>query len=109
MLGERHRRWSSAETAPGRRSAPVSPCYTNSTSYRPLQIRDIEPMLGQCLADVVDGGPTLNQLWFNVSCFLGGYSHCIMVMYDAPLPFKAFKRLLLHALFKVSHIVIDIF
>ena len=35
------------------------------------QTRDIKPMLGQCLADVVDGGPTLYQQWFNVSCFLG--------------------------------------
>ena len=28
-------------------------------------------MLGQCWADVVDGGPTLNQHWSNVSCLLG--------------------------------------
>ena len=32
--------------------------------------RDIEPMLGQCWNDVVDGGPTLAQHWFNVSCLL---------------------------------------
>ena len=32
--------------------------------------RDIEPMLGQCWADVVDGGPTLTRHWFNVSCLL---------------------------------------
>ena len=35
--------------------------------------RDIEPMLGQCWADVVDGGPTLTQHWLNVSCKL--YPH----------------------------------
>ena len=28
-------------------------------------------MLGQCWADVIDGEPTLNQHWFNVSCLLG--------------------------------------
>ena len=28
-------------------------------------------MLGQCWADVVDGGPTLSQHWFDVSCLLG--------------------------------------
>ena len=39
------------------------------------QTRDIEAMLGQCWADVVDGGPTLNQHWFNVSCLLGTCSH----------------------------------
>ena len=33
--------------------------------------RDIEPMLSQCWADVVESGPTLNQHWFNVSCLLG--------------------------------------
>ena len=30
------------------------------------QTRDIEPMLGQCWIDVLDGGPTLTQHWFNV-------------------------------------------
>ena len=30
-------------------------------------------MLGQCWADVVDGGPTFTQHWFNVSCFLGAW------------------------------------
>ena len=35
------------------------------------QTRDNEPMLGQCWADVVDGGPTLTQHWFNVACLLG--------------------------------------
>ena len=35
------------------------------------QTRDIEPMLVQYWADVVDGGPTSNQHWLNVSCFLG--------------------------------------
>ena len=35
------------------------------------QTQDIEPMLVQYWADGVDGGLTLNQHWFNVSCFLG--------------------------------------
>ena len=39
--------------------------------------RDIEPILAQCWVDVVDGGPTLNQHWFNVSCLLGlWYQDC---------------------------------
>ena len=35
------------------------------------QTRDIEPLLIQCWASVVDGGPTLNQQWLNVACLLG--------------------------------------
>ena len=35
------------------------------------QTRDIESLLVQCWASVVDGGPTLNQQWLNVSCVLG--------------------------------------
>ena len=35
------------------------------------QTRDIEPLLVQCWASVVDGGPALNQQWLNVSCLLG--------------------------------------
>ena len=34
------------------------------------QTRWIEPMLGQCRADVKDDGPTLAQHWVNVPCFL---------------------------------------
>ena len=36
------------------------------------QPRDIETMLDQCWAGVVDGGPSLTQHWINVSCLLGG-------------------------------------
>ena len=36
----------------------------------PQQTRHVEPMLVQCWADVVDGGPTLTQNWFNVSSLL---------------------------------------
>ena len=32
--------------------------------------RDIEPLLIQCWADVVAGGPTLNQHWFNITAGL---------------------------------------
>ena len=35
------------------------------------QTRDVDRMLFQCWADVVDGGPTLKQHWVNVSCLLG--------------------------------------
>ena len=30
-----------------------------------------DPMLDQCWANVVDGGPTLVQHWIHVSCLLG--------------------------------------
>ena len=33
--------------------------------------RHIDPMLDQCWANVVDGGPTLVQLWIDVLCLLG--------------------------------------
>ena len=36
----------------------------------PQQTRYIAPLLVQCWASVVDGGPTLNQHWDNVSCLL---------------------------------------
>ena len=35
------------------------------------QTRDIESLLVQCWTSVVDGGPTLNQQWLNIWCFLG--------------------------------------
>ena len=41
---------------------------------------DIEPLLGWCWADVVDGGPASSQHWFNVWCFLGTlhvYNQCL--------------------------------
>ena len=40
------------------------------SAYASQQARAIEPMLGQCWADVVDGRPTLTQHWFNGSCLL---------------------------------------
>ena len=46
-----------------------SPLYPLNTA--PQQTRHIDPMLDQCWADVVDGGPTLVQHWVDVSCFLG--------------------------------------
>ena len=68
-------------------SLPCMPCQGKQrwpftvviTSYRCLpsiavvsqQTGDIEPLFDQCWASVVDGGPTLNQQWFNVSCLLG--------------------------------------
>ena len=35
------------------------------------QNRDVGPTLVYCWADVVDGGPTVNQRWADVSCLLG--------------------------------------
>ena len=44
------------------------------------QTRDIEPRLVQCWADVVDGGRTLNQPWFSISCLLGsGIYACTLI------------------------------
>ena len=34
------------------------------------QIRDFDPMLYQCWASVVNGGPTLLQHWVDVPCLL---------------------------------------
>ena len=45
-----------------------NPCFL---VYASQQTRYIEPMLGQCWSDVVDGGPILAQHWFNVTCLLG--------------------------------------
>ena len=44
---------------------------TMVTLERSRKTRDIEPLLVQCWASVVDGEPTLNQQWLNVSCLLG--------------------------------------
>ena len=38
------------------------------------QTRYIDPMLVQCWTSVVDGDPTLDQHWIDVSCLLG-YHH----------------------------------
>ena len=37
------------------------------------QARDIDTMLDQCWASVVDGGPTLVKHWVDISCLLGIY------------------------------------
>ena len=47
-----------------------SPCLQERGTQ---QARDIEPVLGQCWADVVDGGPTSTQHWFNVPCLQGSH------------------------------------
>ena len=45
-----------------------------STATRLTQkTRRSEPMLAQCWASVIDGGPTLGQHWFNGACFAGNY------------------------------------
>ena len=56
------------DTLPPVPSQPDAPANTS---------RDIEPMLVKCWVDVVDGEPTLNQHWFNVSCLLG-YVMCLL-------------------------------
>ena len=34
-----------------------------------------QPMLVECWTSVSDGGPTFDQHWVNVLCFLGGAPH----------------------------------
>ena len=41
---------------------------------RSQQTRGVEPMLFQCWASAVGGGPTLKQDWFNPSCSLATYT-----------------------------------
>ena len=55
-------------------AAALAPCKCKrykggSLGISPItqQTRDIDPMLVQCWASVVDDGPTLNQHWVNVS------------------------------------------
>ena len=43
----------------------------NHPEWTSQQTRYIDPMLVHCWASVVDGGPTLDQHWLDVSCFLG--------------------------------------
>ena len=59
------------------------------------QTRDIEPMLGQYWADVVDGGLTLTQHWFSVSCLLGYHLNTrqhIIITGQAMLLINLFKH-----------------
>ena len=57
----------SGEKSSGHRPAfPFQPIHSS-----PQQTREVEPMLGQCWASVLDDEPTLTQHWFNVSCLLG--------------------------------------
>ena len=63
------------------RADQASPCFTLRalSVYRPSQYtslltqqtRYIVPLLVQCWASILDGGPRLNQHWDNVSCLLG--------------------------------------
>ena len=48
-------------------SAAHNVCMCETTQ----QTRDIDPMLDQCWASVVDGGQTLVQHWVDVSFLLG--------------------------------------
>ena len=51
-----------------------SRCRLYTYGYGPMpsqQIRDYHPMLVHCWAAVVDGGPTVDQHWVNVSGLLG--------------------------------------
>ena len=47
--------------------------FKSCTPLTAQQIWYIQPMLDQCWASVLDGGPTFNQQWvkLNVSCWLG--------------------------------------
>ena len=69
MLAHRLRRWSNIMPTVGQRLVFAG----IRTSFRLglSSSRDIEPLLVQCWASVVDGGPTLNHQWLNVSRLLG--------------------------------------
>ena len=43
----------------------------NNEAYNSQQTRHIYPVFSQCWANVLDGGPTLDKNWVDVS-FLGG-------------------------------------
>ena len=49
--------------------------------------RAIRPLLVLCWANVVDGGPTLNQQWLNVLCLLHCH-HCYWVTITPPHQWK---------------------
>ena len=66
------------EGAVSRRN-PEGPCRKREQYYPRLmtnvalpskQTRDADPMLVYCWASVEDAGPTLNQRWVNISCWL---------------------------------------
>ena len=54
------------------------------------QTRDFPPLLGQCWADVVDGGPTLTHHWAKVPCLLGWLSQIPEVHNSNPVMTKIF-------------------
>ena len=61
--------------------------FTRNRAYAHVpvqQTREINPMLVQCWASIVDGGPTLYQHWLDASCLLGSYILCIHSLYNTP-------------------------
>ena len=52
--------------------------------YGPQQTLDIASLLVQCWADVVAGGPTLKEHWFNLSFLLCGSCWRTIVYYNHP-------------------------
>ena len=67
---------------------PGSPCclqaayrvrwmFLDIVSLATQQTRYINPLLVQCWTSVVDGGPTMDQHWFDVSCLLGSESETL--------------------------------
>ena len=62
----------SGGTGWGDSTDPPSMCaQARGDASTPQQTQVIDPMLVQCWASVVDGGPTLDQHWVYVSCLLG--------------------------------------
>ena len=53
----------------GQSSQCLSFLNSDCTTAYTQQTQDLEPTLIYCWSSVVDGGPTLQQHWFNVSCF----------------------------------------
>ena len=90
MLGQRRRRWTNIDPALGQWLVLWGTCtcimanwagYKPSKSYVYLQAHQtwyVGSRLVYCWARVVAGGPTVNQRWTSVSCWLGevDFNHC---------------------------------
>ena len=60
--------------------------YCLPSKHDPLNI------LFQCSANVADGGPTLKEHWFNVSCLLGNWHGNIACFWHLQLSSAALQR-----------------
>ena len=75
MLGQRRRRWANINPALGQRLVLAGFVHCWFVQCYSQQTWDVWPTLVYCWANLVDGGPTVNQRWANVSCFLGRHKY----------------------------------